>query len=65
MRTRLEYKTGWGRNEILTLLDEVLIEVAEQEINDASCAQTWSATAGPASAEMSDAVVAWEQDYFT
>lgn len=55
MRESLERKTGWGRNEILALLDDVLIKVAEQEIESA---------ASPPPAEMADAVAAWGQDYF-
>lgn len=31
---RLEAKTGWGRNEVAQLLDEVLLQVADEEIKE-------------------------------
>lgn len=33
MTEGLQSKTGWGRNEILALLDQVLISVAEEELS--------------------------------
>jgi len=33
MAAGLQSKTGWGRNEILALLDQVLLTVAEEELS--------------------------------
>ena len=33
MSEKLKSKTGWGRNEILTALDEVLIEVLASKLD--------------------------------
>ena len=32
LRIRLQVKTSWGRNELLNLLDEVLLEQADKEL---------------------------------
>jgi hypothetical protein len=32
LKDRLSEKTSWGRNELLTVVDEVLLAVADEEI---------------------------------
>ena len=40
MAERLQAKTGWGRNELLSALDTILIHVSEEEIEHMQAAPT-------------------------
>ena len=31
---RIQTKTGWGKNEVAVLLDEVLLQVADEEVKE-------------------------------
>ena len=35
LKEKLQEKTSWGRNELLTAIDEVLLEAADDEIQAA------------------------------
>ena len=40
LRQKLYTKTNWGRNELFSLIDEVLIEVADSEFGQAYLVET-------------------------